>query len=71
MKTTEQKLDKTTNTISNHMQRGNNLTNNSRSVDLYDRYNDLMELAKEQGVWDKYCDTRHYSREHTAGDCFC
>mgnify|MGYP001626628582 CR=1 FL=1 len=58
-KTNIHKITKLKKTISNHVypKNGgyNGSMNNARTMDLVDRYNDLVDLLKEEGTWEEYC----------------
>ena len=69
MQTTEQKMDKVHNSLSNHVARGNR-NNQTRSWDLMDRYNDTKEQMRDAGKWEAWCSKKGYCRSHDAGDSF-
>ena len=68
-KTTIEKLEKTLETINNHIDRGNRVTNR-RSYELIVRYNELSYTAIGERVWQIYCDKHNMCRSHNAGDLF-
>lgn len=67
-----QKITKLKKTISNHVypKNGgyNGSLNNARTTDLVDRYNDLVDLLKEEGTWEEYCTSVDWSTSHDGYD---
>ena len=70
MKTITQKLEKTINSINNHIARNGFSVESQRSHDLMFRYSELKEQAIEEGTWEAYCSERGFHPSHNAGDCF-
>ena len=67
-----QKITKLKKTISNHVypKNGgyNGSMNNARTTDLVDRYNDLVDLLKEEGTWKDYCSNVSSCESHDGYD---
>ena len=70
MQTVTEKLNKTLNTINNHIDRTGGRTGNQRAAELKWRYDDLKDQAKETGEWDTYCESKGFHKSHNSGDCF-
>ena len=69
MKTTIEKLVKLSNSLVNHVSRGNSM-GSFRSIDLIHSYNDLKQKALTENLWEEYCNISGFSSSHDAYDFF-
>ena len=69
---TTDKLHKTRISIRNHIRRTGHSMNNVASQNLVDRYNDLIDVAKNEMpgaiVWNDYCKSHGFCPTHNGYD---
>ena len=68
MKTQLDRLMKCSQSLKNHVSRGNTV-NGARSQELIDKYEELRQEV-DQDVWQEFCRIKRYSVYHDAYDCF-